>query len=636
MLCIVVITLVPILNIAPELQTFMHPWRPELAASIALIGFAFWAARSDAFRAFLGETGAAERYLILLPITLFIAWSGLSALWANSWTSVLHHTTVWISYLAFYLLFRFFSSTAEGAAKLTLTAACALWIIALPAVVEYAGFIGGEHMTNISMRYSKYAELANTVAPVIFATGLLARRRLRLLGFATMALICLFVFATQSRAGIGLFVLSSAALVTSVLIIPRLRIHLRPALALAVVLISAAAVTTFIFTNSKGEAPIAARLANPETAQSTNVRPFLAAIAGLMFRNNVARGVGADNFGLEFDEYRREFALQNPDSGYLSIAEDQIAERAHNEYAQILAELGVVGIGIFCVLLAGIAYLVFGVWKQRESIDIVSFAALIGLGAFFASSFVSSYSFRLFQNGFIFFLALAIAFRVHKTGGEAPKKGVVRLAALIVIASSIALGTYCILRVAAVQTMIASGQLETLDEKERSWTSALSLDPENAYFYSYIGQEHLKQKNFSRAAPYLRACINRGRATVMDYSYLATAQRLQGDLVSAAQTLQEGIELYPRSVFLRSRLGVLLNDLGDSSAAFEQFAIANSIDASQAKAWRMYIESGGVAVSKAAVYGEVIDVMTLWPKNAIYAVQTERELRFPDEKYPGG
>src|SRR6186997_2223176 len=89
----------------PAWYTFVHMWRVEIAASIFLAGIFIWLlANPDKVK--LDLISRDEFRFIILPLLAFILWSFLSAIWAPFWKSAIHHSLIWIEYLAFYLLFR--------------------------------------------------------------------------------------------------------------------------------------------------------------------------------------------------------------------------------------------------------------------------------------------------------------------------------------------------------------------------------------------------------------------------------------------------------------------------------------------------------------------------------------------------
>src|SRR6185503_4024137 len=119
------------------------------------------------------------------------------------------------------------------------------------------------------------------------------------------------------------------------------------------------------------------------------------------------------------NDYREIYGAGNPDEVNLVNAEDQIPSHAHNEFLQIVAELGVVGGAIFAWLLVGMAVMAFRAIRRIGSGQLDAAAAVLGLGMFLISSLVSAYSFRVMQNGIVFFFVLAFAvvkiFQSHRS-----------------------------------------------------------------------------------------------------------------------------------------------------------------------------------------------------------------------------
>ena len=109
-----------------------------------------------------------------------------------------------------------------------------------------------------------------------------------------------------------------------------------------------------------------------------------------MFKANPVVGAGADNFGMEVNKYREIYGANNPDDINLKASENELPERSHNEYLQILAELGVVGLLIFVAFLFGIGLMLIIAFRRRASL--ITIGSLIGVFMFLASSLVSSYS----------------------------------------------------------------------------------------------------------------------------------------------------------------------------------------------------------------------------------------------------
>jgi Ca2+/Na+ antiporter len=59
--------------------------------------------------------------------------------------------------------------------------------------------------------------------------------------------------------------------------------------------------------------------------------------------------------------------------------------------------------------LVGVAIMCFRAIRHMKRGSLYGFAAVLGLAMFLASSAVSAYSFRVMQNGIVFFFVLAVA-----------------------------------------------------------------------------------------------------------------------------------------------------------------------------------------------------------------------------------
>ena len=262
-----------------------------------------------------------------------------------------------------------------------------------------------------------------------------------------------------------------------------------------------------------------------------------------MFTKNPVLGVGAGNFGPEVNRYRMNHSLQNPSDPLLAQAESNVPERTHNEYLQIASELGVVGLLIFGWFLFGIAILAFRALRNISTVPPQALAAFLGLGLFLASSLVTSYSFRLVQNGFTFFFILAIAAKLlmkEPKSEKAPAAARRISFSLAAAAACIALISLCGIRVASAIFTDHANSTADLDAAAVSYETAMTLDRENPDPPYALGRRLIEAGRYAEAVPLLRQSIDIGRASSTDYSYLATSQTLAGDDAGAESTLCRG------------------------------------------------------------------------------------------------
>jgi tetratricopeptide (TPR) repeat protein len=355
-----------------------------------------------------------------------------------------------------------------------------------------------------------------------------------------------------------------------------------------------------------------------------------------MFERNPVLGVGAGNFGIEANRYRLTYSRRNPTDHILAQAETTIAERTHNEYLQILSELGIVGALIFGWLLLGACILAWRSLRNIRSVPPPALAAVLGLGLFLISSLVTSYSFRLVQNGITFFFVLAIAARLLIRGAKAERT----LTPQPRIAFSFASAAACLTLIALCGVRVSSAYLTNRGNTTQDlaaatvfYETAMALDQNNPDAPYALGRRLIEDRRYSEAIPYLRRSIDIGRATSTDYSYLATAQTLAGDNVGSEATFGEASIMYPRSTFVLTRYSALLEVNGKHAEAELQFATAQEIDVASANAWKALITNGAKQASELAQRrDDHTAVMDLQPYQSIYAILEERGIRYPEER----
>lgn len=634
------IMLASILPVAPELETFIHPWRVETALAVFSLGFALWAIRDPGIRAFISSISFVEIAAVILPVALFAFWGAVSAVWASSRGSVLHHTAVWILYLEVYLLGRSFLLQPSGRRKLFAFSLVLLVLICVSGIVIYYPLAATDPQHNIAGPFARYSEVVVALLPVLVVAAVMLKGRSFAVAAAIAALSGLFIFATSRRAAIALAAFAFIGVGGLLIAFRPYRPFLTRFASIAAIFFAGPVLfntATHFLTDGS---PLAARMNHPFAQTSSDTRQLLNRIAFQMYHERPLTGVGADNFGNSVTEFRKRYSESNPEDPLLAIGEDVLPERAHNEYLQVLSELGLPGFILFIGVLFGPLLIAAVRLFDRTRLPLLSLGALVGIVIFLASSVVSSYSFRLAQNGIVFFLLLALAGRTlfpKAKVSESPFPAadpalVFRSATVVVLCASLSLAAYSIYRVRAVWVSLEVVSANTIAEGEAILARASEMDPSNAVIRANLGNLRLADYRPADAVPELRAAIDLGRSTSMDYSYLATAYILANERPAAAQTLAEACLLYPRSVFVRSRYGVVLAELGRTDEANVQFRIAEQLGREQALTWRMFLESGGKFASERAYLVGSVPIMDLQPKAAIYAVKAERELRFPEER----
>jgi O-antigen ligase/Tfp pilus assembly protein PilF len=629
----------------PAWYTFVHMWRVEIAASIFLAcTFIYLLVNLDKLKVDLRISREEFRFIIV-PLLAFILWSFLSAIWAPFWKSAIHHSLIWTEYLAFYLLFRYADSRLKIEKKILTLFVAILVFYAVPAIVEFCAFLAlGGSSTTIGMRFAKYGEQVVTIFPLVLVFLVRLRGRRFAIGATAASILWLLIFCSLGRINYILFA-AALAFVSVALIISKQHRRYIPKLALLVLLFILSPIPLQTFTLLSPTAPVSAvaRFTDSDRlSESNNFRKLMMSVAGEMIRENPMIGIGADNFGFAVNRYRAKYGSAHADDVNLAAAEDQNPEHAHNEFLQIVAELGAVGAVIFAWMLTGIALMAFRSLMRIRSGSLVGFAAVTGLGMFLASSLVSAYSFRVMQNGILFFFVLAIAVRSTLADGETestrqplaitPLK--MRTAIAAGLLACVGLTIYSGLRVASVIVSSRAVGTRTMGAALPLYELSMRLDTQNPDVRQNLGMRFFRNKLYADAVPFLESAVSIGKATSADLSYLATARSLAGDREGAERTLSMAAALYPRSPFVLTRYATLLEKNGKTSEADTIFDRASSINGRSARTWQALINSGPKALSEMAARAPAsyLPVMELKPQNAIYAVVTERLILHPDEQ----
>ncbi len=378
----------------PAWATFIHMWRVEIAASVFLFStLAYLTLNTHRLDLGLSKT---EARFIVLPLLAFIFWSGLSSLWAPSWKSAIHHSLIWGEYLIFYLIFRYLLNTGRHFERLLRTFALVLVVFAILALFDFLSITAFGGATSFRVRFAKYGEQIITLLPLLLVFVLRSSGRKLYFGLSSIVLMWLLIYATAGRVNWILFGSVLASVAVLIFSLARFRRY-GTKFALAVILVAAAPVPLYLFSlaASSAEVPILARLNDTTGSEySNNFRILMNSVSLEMLRSAPVTGIGADNYGFQFNSFREQYAQRHPEDPNLIYGELGIVAHAHNEFIQIAAELGVTGAVIFLWFLAGVAIMLFRAVRRFRSIPLHAAAALIGVLMFLTSSVVSGILFQ--------------------------------------------------------------------------------------------------------------------------------------------------------------------------------------------------------------------------------------------------
>jgi hypothetical protein len=580
------------------------PWKVELLASVilAIIGIAVLSTRRGA----LGEALDRRTYRVAVAFSAFILWSLASATWASSPYSALHHSFVWFTYLLFFLAAAFHLSHNRSAKIVTDTFIWFTLMIGVLCLLDYLTLTDFRSLEGLlRIRYGKYAELLATILPLIWVAAMYARRRIAFLWMTGAGAVgWLVVMLSLSKgafiagslgfflAGIGCLFFSFRTFRKRVIISFSIWLLLTVSVQAGFSFLSSVPSTTEYITGNADA-----------SRETTLMRVFTWKAAEQMFKDNWLSGVGADNFGVSFNAARKSFREEHAADTTSEFGEDYLIERAHNEPLQIAGELGSVG-----VVLLAIPFLLIGIWmfqsfRARHQLSPALWACVGGTAAFAVSSCLSSFSFRAAQNGIVYFLVLAVGLNELKkvrAGGSRPvvkpKLGFLSRWALPATLAVLSL-QIMFFSAKAVSEYIAIEAQRTSDHDAaiKSYALAYRLDPDNPGLMIPSASRSAASGDFQAAAAKMSTAINKGLGVPTTYSTLAGFQMNAGSAGDAERTLGEAIKIFPRSVFLRTRFAVMLEDSGKYAQADLQMRAAANIDCRQSAGWYNLFRKGGLA-----------------------------------------
>ncbi|MDQ6651563.1 MAG: O-antigen ligase family protein [Acidobacteriota bacterium] len=593
---------------------------------------------------------------LLVTGVLFTLWILTSLSWSANPYSAAHFAFQWGAYLLFFVLIRLVAARPKVLRASIYALGSVVWLLGISCLIES---IGGGTLTDHSLRltakpllrgFSGFSETMAIATPIFVALALEVRksRRATLCGatalFAWLATLQALERAPilGATAGLVLFMLGTAVMSGCR---PR---SLRRAglLAFAFVLVTVVqfAPITFRSTDSSQQLTALNRFQTTSAAEpSTGARLLFWAVGWEMFRAHPLKGVGANNYEVAFPWARAHFAATHTNSPLTGINEEFLTQYAHNEYVQILSELGAIG---FLLFLAFSFALTLTLWHalRRARRPLLALGSGAGLFAFALSSGASAFSFRWVGSGLIFFFAAGLVSHFASIGkqrtiesslNQQPTKTSLKSPAFAFcfLVAAFAFSVLMLLWASAQGTNSVTHALAQTNQgsparAEQLYRIALRCNPfEAATHYDY-GSFLYQQNRLGEAIPHLRYAVDSGINTSTGYADIAAAEEASGDLRAAESTLAYAVRVYPRSIFLLVRHAAALSRLGRSKESELELSAALLIDSRAARGWYQLINFDiDAAMAAAKQDASIAKPGELVPENAVYLVLKENERR---------
>ena len=172
----------------------------------------------------------------------------------------------------------------------------------------------------------------------------------------------------------------------------------------------------------------------PEAVMDQNLQARFQywAACGEMFKANPLAGQGAGSFRSGYRHYRGLYFQDHLPWGYFMNDEDYTPARAHNQYFQVLGELGLVGLVLLGLFLAAVLWTPLrrlagggpnaGGANQRRR-QLLALCCVLGLVVFCVSAAASSFGFHMAVSAWGFWVLLGLALAWSRPGAGSETQG---------------------------------------------------------------------------------------------------------------------------------------------------------------------------------------------------------------------
>ncbi|MFL6285846.1 MAG: O-antigen ligase family protein [Pyrinomonadaceae bacterium] len=676
---LIVCVLWPLVLLAPHMPGLPRPsiqglpWRQELIFALLLcagLGLSTLRGRGADHSATRADR---LHVLTLLSAAAFVAWVWLSAIWSANPFTAANLASQWSAYALFFALSTAAANARPRASRLAFVmAGLVVWILAVSCGVEtWAGGALTDGNLRVDLKpllrgSGGFGEMMAVAAPLFAGLALYLRRPARAVACgATAALAWLATLQSLERApfvggAAGLLMLFAFALVKRNCR-PRSRAR---AFALAAVLAAVLASQSLPSLLSSDETASAKTTTGTTIARlqtdiknddNTRARMLFWGVGFEMLREHPLLGVGANNYETAFPEARARFSERHPDSPLVALNEHLLVVYAHNEYVQLAAETGAIGLTLF-LLFAAMLVRTFLRALRHPTKALPALGAGAGLLAFAISSGASASSFRYFGGGLLFFFAASVVAHIaasvggsrvearnssltpNSSSSHAPNTSLTlsprarRALTRFALAASIVVTCCAGLQAAgSVLHGMAQASADPL-RAERLYRASLIADGWSAQAHFGYASWLYARGRTAESLPYMRYAVAHGLNSSTCFARLATAEMEAGDVAASERTLALAVRVYPRSVFLHVRHALALEGSGRADEAALELYAAKLIDSRAAAGWRQLIFNdidAAIAAYKSDP-SHVAKLGELQPEDAVVAVVQENERRFPE------
>lgn len=433
-----VIALVVLVPIAfyPYCRTVFIPAKELIAEILVILGLMFWG-----FKVLSQEKTKLTSSTLNFPILSFISICILSLIWSDSFFVSLKELPLFLAGPLLYFIITNNISNERQISRILNILLIVGSLFGIYGIFQYNGIdfsfwirnIGRQQVFGLFGNVNFFAEYLIVPLPIavslFFTTQNKLKKILLLIGVIVMGASLTATFTRGSYLGFGV----SLIFMSFLFLISRgknfIKKNRKIFIAISVIII----IITSLFIipnplNKSGTAieKIKSRISISQLSQSYSIKRRIATwkFTILMIKDHPLLGSGIGTYKYNTLKYQAEFFKQGENR---SLYPHGFADKAHNEYLQLWAEIGIVGLGIFIWLI--ISYFSCGIKILRKIKDEYKQGIIIGLmGSVVAVLIDGLFGFPLHLPAtvILFWLVLALTIVIIKIEANAEENNIVR------------------------------------------------------------------------------------------------------------------------------------------------------------------------------------------------------------------
>lgn len=432
---IALVVLVPIV-FYPYCRTVFIPAKELIAEILVILGLMFWG-----FKTLSQEKAKLTSSTLNFPILSFISICILSLIWSDSFFVSLKELPLFLTGPLLYFVLINNISEEQQINRILNTILIVGGLFGIYGILQYngidfafwAGNIGRQSVFGLFGNVNFFAEYLIVPLPLAVSLFFAARNRIHkiflLIGILAIGGSLILTFTRGSYLAIGI----SSLFMFLLYLASRGKSFIKEHKKIFIFILALIILVTFLFAlpnplNKPGTAisKIKSRISISQFTESSSLKRRIAIwkFTILMIKDHPLLGSGIGTYKYNTLKYQAEFFKQGENR---SLYPHGFADKAHNEYLQLWAEIGIVGLGIFIWLI--ISYFSCGIKILRKIKDEYKQGIIIGLmGSVVAVLIDGLFGFPLHLPAtvILFWLVLALTIVTIKIGADAEENNIVR------------------------------------------------------------------------------------------------------------------------------------------------------------------------------------------------------------------